>query len=308
MAIVGAVTQLLVPQPGIFAQGTRSHHHLELAMGPGASDADVLRALAQLREPQLTAGGVNLVIGFGPSLWGRLAPEAVPEGFHDYPTIEGLDGTRAPSTQRDIWVWVHGTGEDVAFDTARQVGLALAPVATVELDIPSFVYKDSRDLTGFIDGTANPPMDEAADVALVPGGQPGEGGSFVIAQKWVHDLDDFHALPVEEQEKVFGRSKPDSVEMDDDTKPANAHIARVEIDIDGEEAEIYRRSTPYGTLGEHGLYFLAFSAELRRYEIMLGNMFGLGDGPRDRLTDFSTPVTGSFFFAPSMAALDELLG
>ena len=151
------MTQLLVPQPGIFAQGTRSHHHLELSVRPGASDADVLAALAQLREPQLTAGGVNLVIGFGPALWGRLAPSAVPEGFHDYPTIDGLDGKVAPGTQRDIWVWVHGTGEDVAFDTARLVGLALAPVATVELDIPSFVYKDSRDLTGFIDGTANPP-------------------------------------------------------------------------------------------------------------------------------------------------------
>jgi putative iron-dependent peroxidase len=129
----------------------------------------------------------------------------------------------------------------------------------------------------------------------------------VIAQRWVHDLGAFHALAVEDQERVFGRSKPDSVEMDDDTKPANAHIARVEIDIDGEEAEIYRRSTPYGNLGEHGLYFLGFSRELRRFEIMLHNMFGLGDGPRDRLTDFTRPVTGSFFFAPSVAAINELL-
>jgi putative iron-dependent peroxidase len=275
---------------------------------PDATDDEVLGALRQLREPQVTAGGVNLVLGFGPALLARVAPGGVPEGFHDHPTVDGLDGKSAPGTQRDIWVWIHGTGEDVAFDAARAAAVALAPAATVELALPSFVYKDSRDLTGFIDGTANPPMEEAGAVALVPAGQLGEGGSFVIAQKWVHDLDAFHSLPVEEQENVFGRSKSDSVEMDDGAKPANAHIARVEIDIDGEEAEIYRRSTPYGTLGEHGLYFLGFSAELRRYEMMLGNMFGLGDGPRDRLTDFSTAVSGSFFFAPSVDALNELLG
>ena len=301
------MSQLPVPQPGIFAQGTRSHHHLELSVRPDASDAEVLDAVGQLREPQVTAGGVNLVLGFGPALWARLAPASVPDGFHDHPTIEGLDGKTAPGTQRDLWVWVHGTGEDVAFDAARAAGVALAPVATLELAQPAFVYKDSRDLTGFVDGTANPPMEEAADVVLVPPGSPGEGGSFVIAQRWIHDLGAFHALSVEDQERVFGRSKPDSVEMDDDTKPANAHIARVEIDIDGEEAEIYRRSTPYGTLGEHGLYFLGFSRELRRFEIMLHNMFGLGDGPRDRLTDFTRPVTGSFFFAPSVVAINELL-
>jgi putative iron-dependent peroxidase len=306
--MVHDVSQLLVPQPGIFAQGTRSHHHLELSVRPDATDDEVLGALRQLREPQVTAGGVNLVLGFGPALLARVAPGGVPEGFHDHPTVDGLDGKSAPGTQRDIWVWIHGTGEDVAFDAARAAAVALAPAATVELALPSFVYKDSRDLTGFIDGTANPPMEEAGAVALVPAGQLGEGGSFVIAQKWVHDLDAFHSLPVEEQENVFGRSKSDSVEMDDGAKPANAHIARVEIDIDGEEAEIYRRSTPYGTLGEHGLYFLGFSAELRRYEMMLGNMFGLGDGPRDRLTDFSTAVSGSFFFAPSVDALNELLG
>jgi len=302
------VTTPLVPQPGIFAQGTRSHHHLEFALRPDATDAEVLGAVRGLREPQVTAGGVNLVLGFGPALLGRLAANAVPDGFHDYPTIDGIDGTRAPGTQRDIWVWVHGTGEDVAFDTARAVAVALAPVATVELALPSFVYKDSRDLTGFVDGTANPPMEEAAEVALVPPGRRGEGGAFVIAQKWVHDLGAFHALSLEAQEDVFGRTKADSVEMDDDTKPANAHIARVEIEIDGEEAQIYRRSTPYGTLEEHGLYFLGFSAELRRFELMLQNMFGLGDGPRDRLTDFTAPHSGSYFFAPSIAALNDMLG
>ncbi len=301
------MTQAPVPQPGIFAQGTRSHHHLELAVRAGATDADVLDALRRLREPHVTAGGVNLVVGMGPALWRRLAPSAAPPELRDFEVIDGLDATSAPATQRDLWVWVHGTGEDVAFDTARLAAVALAGVATVELELPAFVYKDSRDLTGFVDGTANPPMQEAAEVALVPAGRPGEGGAFVLAQRWVHDLGAFHALPVAEQERVIGRTKPDSVEMDDAVKPADAHIARVEIELDGEEAEIFRRSTPYGTLAEHGLYFLAFSAELRRFDVMLRNMFGRGDGPRDRLTDFSRPVSGSYFFAPSLRDLNELL-
>lgn len=297
-----------IPQPGIFAQGTRSHYHLELSLRSDATDAAALDGLRQLREPQVTAGGVNLVLGLGPELWRRLSPGQAPAELRAFSSIDGLDGTSAPATQHDIWLWVHGTGEDVAFDTARAAAVALSEVATVELEQAAFVYKDSRDLTGFVDGSANPPSEEAAEVALVPGGSAGAGGAFVLAQRWIHDLGAFHALSVQEQERVFGRTKPDSIEMDDATKPANAHIARVEVDIDGEEAEIYRRSTPFGTLAEHGLYFLAFSAELRRFEVMLHNMFGLGDGPRDRLTDFSRPVSGSFFFAPSVDALNELLG
>ena len=295
------------PQPGIFAQGTRSHYHLEFDVRPDATDDAIAAVLDALREPAVTAGGSNIVVGFGPDLWRRLRPADVPAALGPFTEIVG-DGKRAPATQHDLWVWTHGTGEDVELDVARAITFALAPVAELAAEQPCFVYKDSRDLTGFVDGTENPPVEEALDVALVPDGEVGEGGSFVITQRWVHDLGVFHSWSHDTQEAAIGRTKLDSVEMDDDTKPANAHIARVEIEIDGEEAEIYRRSTPYGTLGEHGLYFLAFSAELRRYEIMLGNMFGLGDGPRDRLTDFSTPVTGSFFFAPSMAALDDLLG
>jgi putative iron-dependent peroxidase len=122
--------------------------------------------------------------------------------------------------------------------------------------------------------------------------------------RWVHDLDAFHRLPIDEQERVIGRTKPLSIELSDDDKPADAHIARVEL---GDEFEIFRRSVPYGTVGEHGLYFVAFSADPSRYQRMLGRMFGL-DGPRDRLTDFSTPVSGGYYFAPSNAALRELAG
>lgn len=298
-------------QPGIFAQGTRSHYQLELIRRPGVDRDRVLAALRGLRESPVTAGGVNLVVAFGPDLWRDLAPaDAVPDDLAPFAPIDGLDGMHAPSTQHDLWVWLHGTGEDIALDTARAVAAALAPVADVVLEQACFVYKDSRDLTGFVDGTANPKAEEAHDVACIPDGVPGAGGSHVITQRWVHDLGAFHALSVEEQQDVIGRTKPDSVELDDDAKPPTAHIARVEItDEGGEEVPIYRRSTPYGTVAEHGLYFLGFSAERMRFDLMLARMFGVaGDGLRDHLLDFTAPVSGSFFFAPSLDALNDLVG
>jgi putative iron-dependent peroxidase len=293
------------PQPGIFAQGTRSHYHLEFDLRPEATDAQICAALGGLREPSVTAGGSNIVVGFGPALWRRLRSDDAPADLADFEPIEG-DSRRAPATQHDLWVWSHGTGEDVELDVARAVVVALDPAFALAAEQPCFVYLDSRDLTGFIDGTENPPVEEAFDVALVPDGRPGEAGAFVLTQKWVHDLAKFHAQSLSEQEGTIGRTKPDSVELDD--KPPTAHIARVVIEEDGEELELYRRSTPYGRVGELGLYFLAFSADPSRFAKMLRRMFGVsGDGLHDHLTDFSRPVSGAFYFAPSLDALDGIL-
>ena len=147
---------------------------------------------------------------------------------------------------------------------------------SVATDRPAFVHRDSRDLTGFIDGTANPTTLEAPAAALVPDDGPGAAGSHVLVMRWVHDLRAFDAQPIADQERVFGRTKWDSVEMEPDAKPATAHIARVEIeDAAGDELPIYRRSVPYGTVEEAGLYFVAFSADRARLDRMLGRMFGL---------------------------------
>ncbi len=293
------------PQPGIFAQGTRSHYHLEFDLRDGVDDDTIVAALGGLREPAVTAGGSNIVVGFGPALWRRVQPDDAPDALADFEAIEG-DGRRAPATQHDLWVWSHGTGEDVELDVARGVVAVLAPAFSLAAEQPCFVYLDSRDLTGFVDGTENPPVEEAFDVALVPDGETGAGGAFVLAQKWVHHLDQFHAQTLEEQQGTIGRTKPDSVELDD--KPDTAHIARVVIEEDGEELELYRRSTPYGRVGELGLYFLAFSADPSRFTKMLRRMFGLsGDGLHDHLTDFTTPVSGAHYFAPSLDALDGIL-
>jgi putative iron-dependent peroxidase len=211
-----------------------------------------------------------------------------------------------PATQHDAVLWLSGSAYDVVFDAARGAIGELDGLTSVAEETSSWPYRHDRDLTGFIDGTENPPVEEAFEVALVPDGERGAGGAFVLAQKWVHDLDRFHAQGREEQENTIGRTKPDSVELDD--KPPTAHIARVVIEEDGEELELYRRSTPYGRVGELGLYFLAFSADPSRFTKMLHRMFGVGgDGLHDHLTDFTRPVSGAFYFAPSLDALDGIL-
>ncbi len=185
---------------------------------------------------------------------------------------------------------------------------ALRQVADLELEQFGYRYRDSRDLTGFIDGTENPKTWEAGEVALIPNGAAGAAGSYAITMRWVHDLDRFHALPVHEQEQVIGRTKSDSVELDDADKPPSAHISRVVIEEGGEELEIYRRSVPYFGMQQHGLYFVAFSASRHRYDAMLARMFGTsGDGEHDRLTEFTKPVSGSFWFVPSLPDLAAAL-
>lgn len=197
----------------------------------------------------------------------------------------------------------------MTWDHARAAVAAVSDVARLAAEQVGFTYRDGRDVTGFVDGTANPPTRRAADVALVPAGEPGEGGSHVLAMRWVHDLGAFNRLAVEEQQRVIGRTKADSVELPEAAKPATAHIARVTIEAGGEELKILRRSVPYGTVEEHGLYFVAFSADPLRYERMLARMFGTaGDGAHDRLIDFSRPVSGAYYFAPSINALNELAG
>jgi putative iron-dependent peroxidase len=291
-----------IAQPGIFAQGTRAHYFLEFDLRPDASPDAAMAALQGLRQPAVTSGGANIVIAFGPDQWRRLRSDAAPDDLRPFPDIPG-----PARTQHDVFVWIHGTGPDLLLDLARLVTAVLAPAADLVTDVPAFVYLDSRDLTGFIDGTENPGVEEAFSVAVVEDG-PGAGGSFVMTQRWRHDLAAFHALSQEEQEGVIGRTKGSSVELDDDVKPATAHISRVVIEEDGEELEIYRRSVPYGTVTEHGLFFLAFSADPSRFEKMLSAMFGVTDGVRDRLTEFSTPLSGSFYFAPSLADIDKALG
>ncbi|MGD0637642.1 MAG: Dyp-type peroxidase [Nitrososphaerales archaeon] len=299
----------VLPQFGIFAQGTHSHHFLEFDMHAGVTKDDAVASFRRLRAPEVSSGGINLVIAFRPSAWSEVAPSRAPSSLGDFREVVGPDGRRAPATQHDVLLWISGSAPDVTWDHARAATLAVGDVAKLVAEQPAFTYRDNRDMTGFIDGTANPPIRRAADVALVPSGEPGEGGSHVLAMRWVHDLNAFNRLTVEEQERVYGRSKSDSVEMSDERKPRDAHIARASVVDNGEEVEIFRRSVPWGTVEKQGLFFLAFSADQSRFTRMLSRIFGTaGDGLHDHLTDFTHPVSGSYYFAPSLDALNEVAG
>lgn len=298
---------MITPQNGIFAQGTHAHYFLELDLREGIAPQQALASFRRLRAPDVSAGGVNFVIAFGPDFWRAIAPGQVPAGLAPFTEIRGLNGKLAPAHQHDVWIWINGSEPDVAFEHARAAWLAVSDVVTLGAEQPCFVYRDSRDLTGFIDGTGNPEPLDAPAVALIAPGKPGEGGSHVMAMRWVHDLASFHAQSVTDQERVFGRTKLNSIELVADQMPANAHIARVQIKDGDYELEIYRRSVPYGTVAEQGLYFLAFSADRTRFDRMLARVFGTsGDGLRDHLTDFTRPVSGAFYFAPSLTTLREL--
>ncbi len=299
---------MTVPQFGIFAQGTIAHEFIEFDLRADVDMGLATAALSQLRAPAVSAGGINLVIGFGSELWRTVAPDHAPEDLAAFLPIGRLGGHHAPATQHDFWLWINGSSQDVVFEHSRAAVQLLADVAVVASEQPCFVHRDSRDLTGFIDGSANPMTHEAPAAALVADGQPGAGGSHVLVMRWIHDLDAFEKLQVKEQERVVGRTKPSSVELTGDALPIDAHIARVTIsDEAGDELPIYRRSVAYGTVAEHGLYFVAFSADRGRFERMLGRMFGVdADRVHDRLTDFSRPVSGAFYFAPSLTVLAEL--
>lgn len=286
------------PQPGLFAQGTLHHRHLELDLIEAVEDSELTAAVESLVDLFAHPGGVNLVVGFGPEAWCRIAdPEDIPDGLVPF-DVAGL-----PVTNHDIWVWVHGNDAGDLFDAAYEVVRRLSPVASLAAETTGFAYHDSRDLSGFVDGTENPGLDEAFEVALIADGESGAGGSFALAQRWVHDLAAFRSLDVAEQEAVIGRTKLADEELD--PRPATSHLGRVVVgDDEGEELEIYRRSVPYGGAGEHGLFFLAFSSDPQRVRVMLERMFGqTDDGLADRLTEFSTPVSGANYFVPAVGSL-----
>lgn len=287
-----------LPQAGIFALGTASHAYLELDLREGGDARELVTRLADLREPRTTIGGVNLVAGLRPELWrdsvGASAPPAL-RGF-DEPVV-GPDEFTMPATQHDALLWLAGAAYDVVFDEARGAMAALAPVAQVAVETSSWPYRDDRDLTGFIDGTENPSLARAPDVAVIPPGEPGAGGSVLLLQRWAHDVEAWEALPVAAQEAAMGRSKDDSTELDD--KPDSSHVARTDQDDFG---DVFRRNMPYGTVTAHGTVFVGFCADQGPLARMLDSMAGL-DGPRDELTRYTTPETGGYYFVPAITAL-----
>jgi putative iron-dependent peroxidase len=289
-------------QPGIFALGTTSHAYLEFDAARRQARHALVGEVASLREPRTTMEGVNLVAGFAPQLWSEVVPDDAPPGLRGFDEpIAGSDGFVMPATQHDAVLWISGGAYDVVFDVSRAAIAALAAAGTIAEETSSWPYHRDRDLTGFIDGTENPNLIDAPELAVIADGKPGAGGTILLLQKWAHDSSAWEALSDADQELVMGRRKLDSVELDD--KPDDSHVASTDQDTFG---KIFRRNMPYGNVTDHGTMFVGFSAEQRPLQDMLASMAGVKSGTRDALTKFTRALTGSYYFIPSIESLRSL--
>lgn len=276
-----------------------------LESGGAAQARRAIAALPHLTAEMAAATGEPLLVGsvaIGAAAWPALMAGPLPPGLAPFEPL-GAEGRLAPSTPADLFIHIHSPRHDANFALARALVARLgAAVRRVE-EVHGFKHLGGRDLGGFVDGTENPKGDERAAVALVASG-PFAGGSFVSVQRYVHALPKWEALTVAEQEGIIGRTKDTDEELPEDIRPPTAHIARVVIEEDGAELEILRHSLPYGCTAEHGLYFVAYGSSPGPFRRMLERMvLSDGDGHYDRLLDFSRPVTGAAFFAPSLEML-----
>jgi putative iron-dependent peroxidase len=286
-------------QPGIFALGTSEHCYLELRLAPDADPAQLVASVAGHTESLSTTGGVNVVVGVRPELWPGLADSRPEDGTGMNTPVVGPDGFTMPATQRDVWIWVSGGSRTAVFDATAALTTALAQVATVESELDGWVYQQDRDLTGFVDGTENPSAFDAPEI-VAPGGE----GSVVLVQVWQHDSAGLAAMSIDAQEAMMGRTKADSVELAEEVMPPSAHVPRTTVtSVDGEELRILRRNTAYGTPSKHGTIFVGFSADRARLQLMLDRMAGAVDGVRDELTRVTTPLTGGYYYVPSLEGL-----
>ncbi len=289
----------MAAQPGIFALGTSEHCYLELRLAPDADPARLVAAIAGHTESLSTTGGVNVVVGVRPELWPGLANSRPEDSTGMNTAVVGPDGFRMPATQRDVWIWVSGGSRTTVFDATAGLTTALAQVARVESELDGWVYQQDRDLTGFVDGTENPSAFDAPEI-VAPGGE----GSVVLVQVWEHDSAALAAMSIEAQEAMMGRTKAGSVELAEELMPASAHVSRTVITaVNGEELPILRRNTAYGTPSKHGTIFVGFSADRARLQLMLDRMAGAVDGVRDELTRVTRPLTGGYYYVPSLEEL-----
>lgn len=252
---------------------------------------------------------IKTAVAFGPELWSKLY-EQVPAGFKQLEPIQG--SFHMPVVPADVLIHIASARADICFALSQSFFEGIRDQVEVLDERVCFRYFDGRDITGFIDGTENPQFpDDRAEVALL-GEDAGifQDGSFIFAQRYAHNLDKWKKLKVDAQEQVMGRTKLESIELEDKVKPANAHIARTVVeDEEGEEMEILRHSLPYGDgRGDQGLFFIAYTKDLKIIDAMLVRMFGTsGDGIHDRLLHFVTPMDGAYYFAPSEELLEDVL-
>jgi porphyrinogen peroxidase len=306
------------PEPqAVIAPLTGAAIFLVVELTPGEDSADTVRALCADLAGLVRAvgfrdldGHLTCVTGFGAAAWDRIAGTDKPAGLHPFREIKA--GPRhAVATAGDVLFHIRAVRMDLCFELASQIMGRLGQAVTVVSEVHGFRYFDDRDLIGFVDGTENPTGAAAARATLIGDEDPAfAGGSYVIVQEYLHDVAAWNALPVEEQEKIIGRTKLSDIELADDVKPTSAHNALTTItDADGEEIQILRDNMPFGSVGDgrYGTYFIGYARSPATIEQMLTNMFaGSPEGNYDRLLDFSTATTGNLFFVPAVPLLENL--
>ena len=320
MPEINAPSNATSPQPvtpqGVVMGPTQASLFIVVTIDPRPESATAVRAMcpdlaALIRAVGFrdTAAGLSCVMSFGSAAWDRLFGDPRPAELHPFREIVG-GSRKAVSTPGDVLFHIRSSRPDFCFELATQILSALGDAVSVEDEVHAFSYFDNRDLLGFVDGTENPVDKEALDAVLIRDEDPAfECGSYVIVQKYLHDLAGWNALPTEIQERIIGRTKVTDIELDDTVKPTSAHNALNTIVEDGVEKKIFRANGIFGRPGhgEFGTYFIGYARSPRIIEQMLENMFvGRPPGNYDRILDFSQAVTGSLFFAPSASFLDSV--
>lgn len=310
----GLTTPEPVQQP-VLTPLTGSAIFLVLTIEPGGEQPvrDLLADLADLqrsvgfRYPQ---GGLACVAGLGAAAWDRLFSGPRPVGLHRLPEFTG-SRHQAVSTPGDVLLHIRAEQMFLCFELADQIMTRLRGAVAVADEVHGFKYWDRRDLLGFVDGTANPTGAAGAAAVTVTAEQDPSfaGASYVVVQKYLHDLQAWNALSVEEQQQVIGRRKLDDIELADAVKPSNSHVALNTVtDADGNERDIVRDNMPFGDFAhdEFGTYYIGYAADAGLIEQMLTNMFiGSPPGNYDRILDFSSAVTGSLFIVPTADFLTD---
>jgi putative iron-dependent peroxidase len=308
-----------VPGPSpqaVVAPLTRDAIFLVVAVNPDPESQAAVRAFCGDLGKLIRAvafrdieGNLSCVIGFGSDAWGKLFGAPRPAALHPFQEVRGTPH-HAVSTPGDVLFHIRAARMDLCFELATQIMARLGSAVTPLDEVHGFRYFDDRDLIGFVDGTENPTGQGAVDATIIGDEDPVlAGGSYVIVQKYVHDLDAWNTLPTEVQERIIGRTKLADIELDDDVKPTSAHNALTTIVEDGREVKILRDNMPFGSTarGEFGTYFIGYARSPATIEKMLVNMFiGQPPGNYDRLLDFSRAITGNLFFVPSVPLLESL--
>jgi putative iron-dependent peroxidase len=304
------------PQP-IATPLTRAAIFLVVTINPGEPACAAVRSLcadlpALLRSVAFRdlEGHLSCIVGFGSEAWDRLFGGERPAELHPFREFHA-EGRHAVATPGDVLFHVRAERTDLCFELATLISTGLGDAVAVVDEVQGFQYFDNRDLLGFVDGSENPDGQQAVDAVLISDEDLAfAGGSYVILQKYLHDLAGWNALSTDVQERIIGRTKFTNIELDPAVKPSSAHNALTVIVENGQEIKIVRANMPFGQpgRGEFGTYFIGYSRSPRTIEQMMENMFvGRPPGNYDRLLDFSRPVTGNLFFVPAASLLDSLV-